>query len=62
MEITPDIAKQAKEEIEAICTKYGISLVPVVVHQGNRTFSSIEIVPAQTQAFDSEPAVIPAAE
>lgn len=37
--------KQAKEEIEAICKKYGISLVPVVVHQGNRTASSIEIVP-----------------
>lgn len=37
--------KQAKEEIEAICKKYGIALVPVVMHQGNRTASSIEIVP-----------------
>ena len=37
--------KQAKEEIEAICKKYEIALVPVVVHQGNRTASSIEIVP-----------------
>lgn len=38
--------KQAKEELEAICKKYGVALVPVVIHQGNRTASSIEIVPA----------------
>lgn len=37
--------KQAKQELEAICTKYNITLMPVVVHQGDRTFSSIEIVP-----------------
>ncbi len=35
--------KKAKEEIEAICKKYSIALIPVVVHQGDRTFSSIEI-------------------
>jgi hypothetical protein len=39
--------KQAKQELEAICQKYDISLIPVVVHQGDRTFSSIEIVPRQ---------------
>ena len=37
--------KQAKQELEAICQKYDITLMPVVVHQGDRTFSSIEIVP-----------------
>jgi hypothetical protein len=40
-----DMLKQAKEEIEAICKKYAIELIPVVIHQGNRTASSIEIVP-----------------
>jgi hypothetical protein len=39
--------KQSKEEIEAICNKYNITLMPVVIHQGDRTFSSIEIVPRQ---------------
>jgi len=39
--------KQAKEELEAVCKKYDIVLMPVVVHQGDRTFSSIEIVPRQ---------------
>lgn len=43
--ISPEQLKAAKEEIEALCKKYSISLVPVVVHQGDRTFSSIEIVP-----------------
>lgn len=37
--------KTAKEEIEAVCKKHNIVLVPVVVHQGDRTFSSIEISP-----------------
>lgn len=38
-----DQLKTAKEEIEAICKKYSIALVPIVVHQGDKTFSSIEI-------------------
>jgi hypothetical protein len=41
--------EQVKKELEDVCVKYGVTLVPVVVHQGNRTFSSIEIVPAQSQ-------------
>lgn len=49
MEQAPTISnedlKQAKQELEAICQKYNITLMPVVVHQGDRTFSSIEIVP-----------------
>lgn len=37
--------KQAKEELEAICKKHDIVLLPVIVHQGDRTYSSIEIAP-----------------
>ena len=50
--------KQAKDEIEAICKKYGIVLIPVVVHQGNRTASSIEIVPV-TALDQSEGSLAP---
>jgi hypothetical protein len=53
MELTPEILKQAKEEIEAICIKYQITLVPVVIHQGDRTVSSIEILPLRKQ--ESQP-------
>lgn len=57
MEQTPtptnDPLKQAKDELQAVCEKYNISLIPVVVHQGDRTFSSIEIVP---QAAVQQPA------
>jgi hypothetical protein len=53
-QINPETLKQAKEELEAICTKYSIALVPVVVHQGDRTISSIEIVPVRLQAGSSE--------
>lgn len=48
MELTPETLKQAKEELEATCQKYDITLMPVVVHQGDRTFSSIEIVPRKS--------------
>ena len=43
--LSNETLKQAKEELEAVCKKYDITLMPVVVHQGDRTFSSIEIVP-----------------
>jgi len=45
-----DVVKLAKEELEAVCTKYNIVLVPVIIHQGNRTASSIEIVPQPPEA------------
>jgi hypothetical protein len=51
--LTNDTLKQAKDELQAICEKYNISLIPVVIHQGDRTFSSIEIVP---QAAVQQPA------
>ena len=37
----------AKTEIEGVLKKYNLFLVPVVVHQGDRTFSRIDIVPLQ---------------
>ena len=57
MELNQDTLKQAKEELETICSKYNIVLVPVVVHQGNRTFSSIEIMPKQDKQ-DEQPGQI----
>lgn len=44
MELTNDNLKQAKQELEEVCNKYDIILLPVIVHQGNHTTSSIEIV------------------
>jgi|LauGreDrversion4_2_1035121.scaffolds.fasta_scaffold77140_3 hypothetical protein len=43
-----DMAK-AKEEIEQILLKYKIVLIPVVMHQGDKTISRIDIAPASTQ-------------
>lgn len=37
----------AKTEIEAVLKKYNVILVPIVVHQGDRTFSRIDIAPIQ---------------
>lgn len=45
MEDIQDIIKQAKDEFEAICKKYNVALVPVTVHRGDSTASTIEIVP-----------------
>jgi len=55
MEYNQETLKQAKAELEAICQKYGINLIPVIVHQGDRTFSSIEMMPrTQTQSAPQE--------
>jgi hypothetical protein len=48
----------AKEEIQAVLTKYNVALIPTVIHQGDQTFSRIDIVPRQPAAQ----AVAPAAE
>lgn len=37
--------ESAKEEIEAILKKYNVALVPIVIHQGDRTLSRIDITP-----------------
>lgn len=44
MELTQEKINEAKAKLEAVCNEYNIILVPVVVHQGNNTFSSIEII------------------
>lgn len=49
---TNDNIKTVKEKIEAICKEYNVALMPVVVHQGDRTFSTIDIVP--TTAFKQQ--------
>ena len=43
--IDMEAMKAAKQEIEDVCKKHSIVLIPVVVHQGDRTISSIEIAP-----------------
>jgi len=37
---------KAKQEIEQILIKYNVILVPVVLHQGDKTLSRIDIAPA----------------
>jgi hypothetical protein len=39
-------AAKAKQEIEEILVKYGVILIPVVMHQGDKTISRIDIAPA----------------
>lgn len=39
---------KAKSEIEEITKRYNISLVPVVLHHGDKTFSRIDIVSNST--------------
>lgn len=43
----------AKTEIEAILKKYNLALIPVVIHQGDKTFSRIDIAPIQEVANPS---------
>lgn len=40
---------KAKNEIEEIVAKYKIALIPVVIHQGDKTFSRIDIAPANVE-------------
>lgn len=44
----------AKQEIEEILQKYEVALVPIVVHQGDRTFSRIDIAPVQPQQSEQQ--------
>lgn len=52
MNLDKETLQSVKQEIEATCKKYNVVLVPVVVHQGDQTFSSIEIAPLQQQPQD----------
>lgn len=49
-QIDPEALRQAKAELEGICQKYDIVLLPLVIHQGDRTISSIEILPRSMMA------------
>jgi hypothetical protein len=40
---------KAKQEIEEILLRYNIILVPVVIHQGEKTTSRIDIMSASSQ-------------
>lgn len=54
MNLDQETLKTVKEEIETICKKYNCILVPVIVHQGDRTFSSIEIASLPSATEQSE--------
>jgi DNA-binding protein YbaB len=41
---------KAKQEIEDILVKYNVILVPVVMHQGDKTISRIDIAPASKRS------------
>jgi len=47
-QISEDILK-AKQAIEAVLAEHNVMLVPIVIHQGEKTFSSIDIVPVKQQ-------------
>lgn len=55
MNLDQETLKSVKEEIEATCKKYNVILVPVIVHQGDRTFSSIEIAPMSGSSSQPTP-------
>jgi len=41
---------KAKQEIEDVLVKYNVILVPVVMHQGDKTISRIDIAPASKRS------------
>jgi hypothetical protein len=54
-QIDPEVLRQAKQELEAICQKHDIVLMPIVIHQGDRTISSIEIIPRTMMTQQPQP-------
>ena len=55
-QLSNDSLKLAKEEIETVCQKYDIVLMPITVHRGNETFSSIDLVPRSALRSQQQPA------
>jgi aspartate carbamoyltransferase catalytic subunit len=55
-QLSNESLKQAKEEIEAVCQKHNIILMPITVHRGNETFSSIDLVPRSALRSQQQPA------
>lgn len=43
----------AKQEIEGILQKYNAVLVPITIHHGDKTFSRIDIAPANLNSENS---------
>ncbi len=56
-QIDPEVLRQAKQELEAVCQKHDIVLMPIVIHQGDRTISSIEIIPRSMMGNPGNPIV-----
>jgi DNA-binding protein YbaB len=54
-EKTEEVVKlaKAKEEIEQVLSKYKVALIPVVIHQGDKTISRIDIAPIILSKEDS---------
>jgi hypothetical protein len=40
----------AKNEIEEVLKKHKVSLVPVIIHHGDKSISRIDILPVQEEA------------
>lgn len=51
--------QKAKEAIEAALTEHKVTLVPVVIHRGDQTIASIDIVPTVTPAVEEAPDNLP---
>jgi glutamate 5-kinase len=56
----PENVKKAKEAIEAILQEQKVALIPVIVHQGDRTFSSVDVVSIAEQQSNPSPIITPA--
>lgn len=56
----PENVQKAKEAIEAILVQHNVALVPVVIHQGDQTFSTIDIVSTVEQQVQQpvQPSII----
>jgi hypothetical protein len=46
---TPENVIKAKQAIEAILIEHKVVLVPVILHQGDQTFSSVDIISVAEQ-------------
>ena len=52
--LTDEQLLNAKKEIEEILKKYGIVLVPIVIHHGDRTISRIDVAPAPNNSTEDQ--------
>jgi ribosomal protein L9 len=59
METLPENVKKAKEAIEAILQEQKVVLVPIIVHQGDQTFSSVDVVSIAEQISEQQVAPRP---